>query len=115
MIDETDISQERKWYYKERARVVINALQRNNINAQYVSGRREALPVILDMIPPGAVVARADSISLEQPGRGRRRLLLHGGLRLPGSEYTGTCGGARCLRQVLEPAVPAVEDALVPA
>ena len=68
MIDETDISQEKKWFYEERARAVINTLQKNNINAQYVPSRREALPIIMDMIPPGAVVARGDSISLDQVG-----------------------------------------------
>jgi hypothetical protein len=36
------------------------------MNAQYFPGRAEALAAILQMIPPGAVVARGDSVTLEQ-------------------------------------------------
>ncbi|MFC2002931.1 lactate utilization protein [Chloroflexota bacterium] len=68
MIDETDISQERKWLHKERARVVVNNLQERNINGQYVSNRQEALSAVLGMIPPGAIVARGDSLSCDQVG-----------------------------------------------
>ncbi len=68
MIDETDISQERKWFGEQRARTVVNNLQKRSVNAQYVSSRQEALSVVLGMIPPGATVARGDSISLEQVG-----------------------------------------------
>jgi len=68
MIDETDISQERKWFYQERAKIVVTNLQKKNINAQYVSSRQEALSVVLEMIPEGATVARGDSISLDQIG-----------------------------------------------
>ena len=68
MIDETDISQEKEWFYEERARTVIKNLQKGNISGQYVPSREEALTAILGMIPSGAVVARADSISLDQVG-----------------------------------------------
>jgi len=68
MIDETDISQEKGWFYEERARTVIKNLQKGNISGQYVPSREEALTAILGMIPSGAVVARADSISLDQVG-----------------------------------------------
>lgn len=68
MLDETDISQEKEWFYRELANKVITNLKRLNINAQYVSSRREALLVMLDMIPEGAIVARGDSISLDQIG-----------------------------------------------
>ena len=68
MIDETDISQEKAWLHEERARTVIKNLQRKNINGQYVPNRQEALTVILGMIPLGAVVARGDSITMEQIG-----------------------------------------------
>ncbi len=53
MTDETDISQEKAWFYEERARTVIKNLQRKNINGQYVPSRQEALTAILGMIPPG--------------------------------------------------------------
>jgi len=68
MLDESDISKERKWLYEERARIVVNNLQKRNINAQYVSSRKEALSTILEMIPEGATVSRGDSVSLEQLG-----------------------------------------------
>jgi len=68
MIDETDMTQERKWLHEERARVVVNNLQKRNMNGQYVSNRQEALSTVLEMIPPGAVVARGDSLSFDQVG-----------------------------------------------
>jgi len=68
VVDKRGISQERKRFYRERARVVIANLQKRNINAQYVSSRQEALSAILGMIPEGATVARGDSVSLDQVG-----------------------------------------------
>ena len=68
MIDETDISQERKWLYEARAKIVVTNLKKKNISAQYVPSRQEALSTILEMIPPGAVVGRGDSISVDQVG-----------------------------------------------
>ncbi len=66
MVDETDMSEERKWFYQERAKMVVTNLQKKNINAQYVSTRQEALPVVLEMIARGATVARGDSITIDQ-------------------------------------------------
>ena len=68
MIDETDISRERADYYEQRARQVIKNLEKRHINGQYVPGQVQALRVVMDMIPPGSVVARGDSISLDQGG-----------------------------------------------
>jgi len=68
MVDVTDTSPEKQWLNEERARTVISNLRKRNINAQYVSSREEALSVILEMIPPGAIVARGDSISFDQVG-----------------------------------------------
>ena len=68
MTDETDLSQEKAWLHEERAKTVIKNLQRKNINGQYVPSREEALTAILGMIPPGVVVARGDSITVEQTG-----------------------------------------------
>ena len=66
MIDETDISQEMKWFYEQRAKTVIKNLQKKNTNGQYFPSREEALSAVLEMIPPGAVVSRGDSITLDQ-------------------------------------------------
>lgn len=68
MVNEIDISREKKWFYKERARIVVANLKKKNMNGQYVSSRQEALSIVLEMIPPGAVVARGDSITIDQIG-----------------------------------------------
>ena len=66
MIDGTDLSEEKKWFHEERARVAVANLQKHNINAQYVPSREEALSAVMEMIPRGATVARGDSITVEQ-------------------------------------------------
>lgn len=66
MIDETDISGEKKWFYEHRARTVVNNLQKKHVNAQYVSNRKDALSVVLEMIPKEATVACGDSVTLDQ-------------------------------------------------
>lgn len=68
MINEADLSQEKRRFHEQRARTVIDNLQGKNINAQYVSNRGEALTTLLQMIPPATVVARGDSVTLEQIG-----------------------------------------------
>ncbi|MFH1003797.1 MAG: lactate utilization protein [Chloroflexota bacterium] len=68
MVDETDLSQEKRWLGEERARVVVASLQKRLINASYVPGRAEARAAVLEMIAPGAVVARGDSVSIDQTG-----------------------------------------------
>ena len=68
MLDETNINQEIEWFHRERAGVVVANLQKRKINAQYVASRQEALTTILEMIPEGVAVGRADSISLEEIG-----------------------------------------------
>ncbi len=68
MPDERDMSQEKKWFYEERAKTVVTNLEKWNINAQYTSSREEALASVLGMIPEGATVVRGDSVSLDQLG-----------------------------------------------
>ena len=82
MIDETDISQEIAPYNEQRAQQVIASLQKRNMNGQYVADRKKALSAVMEMIPPGVVVARGDSISLDQIGlmaeilkRGQNKLI----------------------------------------
>ncbi len=65
-MDDRDISEERKWFYAERARVAIANLQKRNTNAQYVSSRQEALATVLEMIPEGVTVVCGDSLTLDQ-------------------------------------------------
>jgi len=68
MVNEIDISREKKWFYEERARIVVANLKKKNMNGQYVSSRQEALSIVLEMIPPGVTVARGDSITIDQIG-----------------------------------------------
>jgi hypothetical protein len=68
MIDETDISQEKKWLYEQRAKMAVNNFQKRGISAQYISSREEARSVVMDMIPAGVLVARGDSITIDQVG-----------------------------------------------
>jgi hypothetical protein len=68
MIDESDISQEKAFFYKTRAQKVIDNLQKRKMNGYYAVNRQEALSLAMDMIPPEAVVARGDGITLDQIG-----------------------------------------------
>jgi hypothetical protein len=68
MMDEQDLGREKNWYYETRAGSVIKSLLKREINARYAAGRREALAAVMEMIPPGATVARGDSVSLDQTG-----------------------------------------------
>ena len=68
MVDETDLSQEQKALYEVRAGEVVKNLLKRNMNGQYVANRHEALAAVMGMIPPGATVARGDSISVDQVG-----------------------------------------------
>ncbi len=68
MVNETDLSQEKRWYAEERARIAVKQFRKRNINAQYVSSCRDARNTLLDMIPPGARVVRGDSVTIDQIG-----------------------------------------------
>ena len=68
MIDDMDMRAEKKWLGEERAKVTVKNLLKRNIDAQYTATRHEALEAVLKMIPPGATVARGDSISVDQIG-----------------------------------------------
>jgi hypothetical protein len=68
MTDETDISTEKAEYFQKRAEQVIKNMRKRKMNGLYVQKRQQAISAVLGMIPPGAVVARGDSISIEQIG-----------------------------------------------
>lgn len=68
MIDKTDIRYQKALYYEQCARKIIDNLIKRGLNGQYVPDKGEALDVLLNMIPPGAVVARGGSLSIEQIG-----------------------------------------------
>ena len=68
MIDEKEIGREKYLYYEARAKSVIKSLQKRKINGQYAASRPEALAAVMEMIRPGATVARGDSVSVDQVG-----------------------------------------------
>ena len=68
MVDEMGLSLEQQRLGEERANIVAKNLRRRHINVQYFASRKEALDAILKMIPPGAKVARGDSLSVDQIG-----------------------------------------------
>ena len=68
MFDESDVSQEKQWLNEQRAQMAVANIQKRKMNAIYVPNRKEALTAIMAMIPEGAVVGRADSVTLEQVG-----------------------------------------------
>ena len=70
MIDENDLSQERKHIYGERGKKAADRLQKRNINARFASTSEEALSLVIAMIPEDVKVVKGDSMSVE--GRGHR-------------------------------------------
>ena len=68
MMDETDITQEKAWYYSEYARATVANLGKRNFNAYFAPTRQEALSLTLEMVPGGATVGLGDSITLHQVG-----------------------------------------------
>jgi hypothetical protein len=68
VIDEMDLSQEKAFYGKQRALKVIENLQKRNMNGYFAENRAEALSIAIGLVPPGGVVARGDSMSVDQIG-----------------------------------------------
>lgn len=68
MIDEKDMSVEMGWYFERLAQKAILALKKNNFDVEYVASRSEALPKVIERVPPGATVGCADSVTLHQIG-----------------------------------------------
>ena len=68
MIDENDLSQERKHFYEAQGKKAVARLQKRNINAIYASTKEEALAEVIGLIPEGAKVVKGDSMSVDQVG-----------------------------------------------
>lgn len=60
--------QDRNWYHTSQAKTVIKNLDKRNIVGYYAKDRREALTIVTELIPQGATVTRAGSLTLEQVG-----------------------------------------------
>lgn len=53
---------------KQEIHTLIGTLKKNNIPAQYVESKEEALDCVMSMIPEGSVVGFGDSLTLKQIG-----------------------------------------------
>ena len=74
--------QEQKIIYEKLANTAVKNFNRKYINAWYAPSKEEALPIVMDMIPAGATVGTADSVTLLQVGvlseikkRGRNEII----------------------------------------
>lgn len=61
-----DISAELRMFYEIRSGSVIENLQKKHMEGYFVPDRQEALKLVMSLIPPGAVVGRGDSMTLNQ-------------------------------------------------
>ncbi|MFC1953312.1 lactate utilization protein [Chloroflexota bacterium] len=68
VMDETDLNPEKKWYKEQLVNKVIKNLEKKGMVAQYAQTREEALTAIIEMIPKNAIVARGDSVTVDQVG-----------------------------------------------
>ena len=68
MIEESDVTREKAWYHEDLAKSVIKNLEKGHIDGRYAKNRKEALALVLDLIPEGAIVGHGDSVTLEQVG-----------------------------------------------
>ena len=68
MIDETDIQEDKKWWYENLAQKVVANFKRRRIASQYVSTSQEALARVLELIPDRAAIGWGGSVTLEQIG-----------------------------------------------
>jgi hypothetical protein len=67
-MEENDTRPERAVYHERRAAQVIKNLEKRRMNGLYAATAADARDAILALIPPGAVVARGDSLTLSQLG-----------------------------------------------
>ncbi len=59
---------EQQILFENLANIAINNFGKRHINAQYFSRKEDAVPRILEMVPDGAVVGTAESVTIGQIG-----------------------------------------------
>lgn len=57
-----------KWFYQTRGRVVVEALQKNRMQASLVDEAEQVAPAVMAMIPAGSSVAMGGSMTMIQTG-----------------------------------------------
>ena len=68
MIDEKDLSVEKKWYFDKLAKKVVKALKKDGMDAEFVPNREDALTRVIELIPEKGTIGRGDSVTLHQIG-----------------------------------------------
>jgi L-lactate utilization protein LutB len=68
VMDDAYMSETRKWFIEARSNLVVKNLQKRNINAHFVSTQQEAVKYVLELIPPGAVISRGSSLTIDELG-----------------------------------------------
>ena len=68
MLDERDLSQEKKWHYEQLARKCAKALGQNNMGVHLARDPEEARSIVLGLIPEDATIGFGDSATLLQAG-----------------------------------------------
>jgi len=64
----TMLTPERKWWYRQRGNLTVEALRRNRFEAVFVENGAEAIAHILKIVPQGAVIGFGDSLTLREIG-----------------------------------------------
>ena len=68
MLDERDLSHEKKWHYEQLTRKCAKALGQNNMGVHLARDREEARSIVLGLIPEDATIGFGDSVTLLQAG-----------------------------------------------
>lgn len=68
MINETDVTIEKRWYYEKMSHEIIKKLHNKNFEAYYFVNRQSALKKIISFILTGSSIGLGDSVTLHQIG-----------------------------------------------
>lgn len=68
MLDERDLSQEKKWYDEELVKKCAKALAQNNMGVHQARNLEEAGSIVLGLLPEDTTIGFGDSVTLLQAG-----------------------------------------------
>ena len=60
------LTPERKWWYRQRGNMAVEALRRNRFAAAFFETREQAIDHILELVPSGSVIGFGDSLTLQE-------------------------------------------------
>ena len=66
IVDEKDLSDQKRWYYACQAEKAVTSLVKNRMDAIFAVDRKDALEKVLERIPENSVIGFADSATLFQ-------------------------------------------------